>query len=124
MRGLVELGACLFLVGQIYCTLMHNQAVRERDLKSKRFMYLGMLVCFVFSFVLVMINLVQFERSLPAILLVPVALLAMVLTGFELGRPVDMSIFEEPEENNQEFLEELDQNMEEDSRDDGDQNYY
>ena len=124
MRGLVELCACLFLVGQIYCTLMHNQAVRERDLKSKRFMYLGMLVCFVFSFVLVMINLVQFERSLPAILLVPVALLAMVLTGFELGRPVDMSIFEEPEENNQEFLEELDQNMEEDSREDGDQKYY
>ena len=124
MRGLVELCACLFLVGQIYCTLMHNQAVRERDLKSKRFMYLGMLVCFVFSFVLVMINLVQFERSLLAILLVPVALLAMVLTGFELGRPVDMSIFEEPEKNNQEFLEELDQNMEEDSREDGDQNYY
>ncbi len=124
MRGLVELCACLFLVGQIYCTLMHNQAVRERDLKSKRFMYLGMLVCFVFSFVLVMINLVQFERSLLAILLVPVALLAMVLTGFELGRPVDMSIFEEPEKNNQEFLEELDENMEEDSREDGDQNYY
>ena len=124
MRGLVELCACLFLVGQIYCTLMHNQAVRERDLKSKRFMYLGMLVCFVFSFVLVMINLVQFERSLPAILLVPVALLAMVLTGFELGRPVDMSIFEEPEENNQEFLEELDQNMEGDSQEDGDQKYY
>ncbi len=124
MRGLVELCACLFLVGQIYCTLMHNQAVRERDLKSKRFMYLGMLVCFVFSFVLVMINLVQFERSLLAILLVPVALLAMVLTGFELGRPVDMSIFEEPEKNNQEVLEKLDQNMEEDSREDGDQNYY
>ena len=124
MRGLVELCACLFLVGQIYCTLMHNQAVRERDLKSKRFMYLGMLVCFVFSFVLVMINLVQFERSLLAILIVPVALLAMVLTGFELGRPVDMSIFEEPEKNNQEFLEELDENMEEDSREDGDQNYY
>ena len=124
MRGLVDLCACLFLVGQIYCTLMHNQAVRERDLKSKRFMYLGMLVCFVFSFVLVMINLVQFERSLLAILLVPVALLAMVLTGFELGRPVDMSIFEEPEKNNQEFLEELDENMEEDSREDGDQNYY
>ena len=124
MRGLVELCACLFLVGQIYCTLMHNQAVRERDLKSKRFMYLGMLVCFVFSFVLVMINLVQFERSLLAILLVPVALLAMVLTGFELGRPVDMSIFEEPEKNNQEFLEELDENMEEDSRENGDQNYY
>ena len=124
MRGLVELCACLFLVGQIYCTLMHNQAVRERDLKSKRFMYLGMLVCFVFSFVLVMINLVQFERSLLAILLVPVALLAMVLTGFELGRPVDMSIFEEPEKNNQEFLEELDEKMEEDSREDGDQNYY
>ncbi len=111
MQIFVELAACLFLIGQIYCTLMHNQAVRDRDLKSKRFMYLGMLVCFATSFALVMINLIRFERSIVAICLVPVALLAMVLTGFELGRPVDPSIFEEEDEpkEGEEFLEDLEE---------------